>query len=169
MALLARSIPAAGPSAPFRVAPATYFRCAILRPGMGRTAIAITIAVATGLVVLALALADLRLALVALMVIFVAAPMVIAMVYFSIALSPEATATTLPHTAEIFSDGTLLLQYIAESEEKSPHAPEHFRSTDVSDKKLIGNNLVFTLASGRLIIIPLDALGLDRAEIIELT
>lgn len=167
MAPLARPIPSAGPSAPFRVAPATYFRCAVLRPGMGRTAIILTGAVAALLIILSAVLADLRLALIAMMVISVAAPMVMALVFFSLALSPEATATTLPHTIEILPEGNLAISYINEDEESKPRDREVIMACDITDTRLSGDKIVFRLTSGRLIILPLDAIGIDRADLVD--
>lgn len=167
MAPLARPIPPAGPSAPFRVAPATYFRCAVLRPGMGRTAIILTVAVAALLTVLSVVLADLRMALIALMVIFVAAPMIMALVFFSLALSPEATATTLPHTIEILPGGDIVISYTSEYEDAKPRDREVITTCDISDTRLTGDKIVFRLTSGRLIILPLDAIGIDRADLID--
>lgn len=158
------SLPVAPPSAPFRISPGEYFRHA-LAGTRGKAALAISGAAAALPALAAAITSDLRFALVALMVIFIAIPMVMALIYFHVTLSPEATRETLPHTAELRPDGSVAIVYLPPAEDDSAirHAPppELITPGQIKSLRLARASFVVTLRSGRIVIIPVAALQLD--------
>lgn len=149
--------PVAPPSEPFRISSQIYLRHS-LGGTNGRVTIIITAAIIAGLLLAALLTRDMRFLLVALMALFIAAPMVMGIVYYGIALSPEATRATLLHTVELRSDGSIKIVYLSDmgNDETAPGSiqselinPEEIRTLSISERFF-----VYRLVSGRLLIVP---------------
>ena len=126
-------------------------------------AILVPAAIVAGFIVAGVVMSDLRLLFVALIVLFIAVPMVMAIGYFSIALSPEATRATLLHTVELLPSGTLRIVYLPLTEEEPPRVPfppEFILREQIKSFEISGHFLIFRLTTERLVIIPIDALNL---------
>lgn len=156
------TFPVAPESAPFKVSPNTYLRLA-LSGAKGRVFIIVPAALVAGFIVIGFALSDLRFILVAMIVLFIAVPMIMAIGYFSITLSPESTRSTLIHSVELCPDGSLRIVYhpldgneptmVPFPEEVIP--PSQIKGFDIS-----GDFIVYRLLSGMLVIIPINSINL---------
>ncbi len=163
---LSPPFPVAPPSEPFSIPSKVYFRHSFGR-AKGRVTIAITGAIIAGLVIAAVLTHDLRFLLVALMVLFIAVPMVMAMVYFGIILSPEAARTTLLHTVELCQDGSIKIEYIHDDgtgdDHYCPRIPvpsETINSEEIQSFTISERFFVYRLKSGRLLIVPKNVVNL---------
>lgn len=117
-----------------------------------------------------MATGDIRPAIIALILLFIAMPMAMAMVYFTIAFSPAAARSTLPHTVEFREDGSLLIRYVAPPDtgdtpvrHKLP-ADDSVEADDIKKLRRTSRHLIFTLKNGVLVIVPLQAVKLPEAK-----
>lgn len=163
---LSPSFPVAPASRIFRIAPSVYLKHMLAGPAGRKTIIIPTILIAV-CVATAILASDWRFLIIALMLVFIAVPMVMALVYFSITLSPEATRSTLPHSVELCRDGSIKIVY-ADSDDnsnKSSVAGEAISPEEIISFRFSDEYLVYRLASGRLLIIPLKDIDLPyRAD-----
>ena len=90
----------------------------------------------------------------------------------SITLSPEATRSTLPHSVELCRDGSIKIVY-ADSDDnsnKSSVAGEAISPEEIISFRFSDEYLVYRLAPGRLLIIPLKDIDLPfdrRCQLID--
>lgn len=80
-------------------------------------------------IIIAIALEDVRYAILALMVVFLLAPMLMAILFFYYALAEDIVFNILPHTLEITKDGIgiSLYEVVPEEEKKSESAEPEYR------------------------------------------
>lgn len=158
---LSPPFPVAPASRLFRIAPGVYLKHLLAGPA-GKKAIIIPALLVAGCVAAAIATSDWRFILVALMLVFIAVPMVMALIYFSITLSPEATRSTLLHSVELCSDGSIMIAYADhdDTSRKAPVADEAISPEEIISFRFSDEYLVYRLVSGRLLIIPLKDIDL---------
>lgn len=160
--------PTAQASATFRISPSEYFRLALaerkwMAAGAGPAVIII------GFIVRSVVAGDVRPAIIALILLFIAVPMVMSMVYFSIAFSPQAARSTLPHTVELRNDGSILIRYVQPDDGGcGGHAPlpkdELITADQIKSLRRTSRHLVYRLHKGVLVIVPLEAVKLSGPE-----
>lgn len=160
--------PAPQVSDTFRITPSVYFRCALAEPRFLAASVAPAVII-LGLLLRGIFGSDMRYILVALMVFFIALPLIMAIIYFNIAFSPGAAQSTLPHTVEIRPDNSLFIRYKPAEEEATerklrvPH-DETIEPGKIKELRRRGNRLIYRLKDGRLVIVPFEALNLNASD-----
>lgn len=169
------TLPSGPASAPFRIPASAYFRTALAGPGVGGAVVGSLAGVGVailGMIAFGVVRSDIRFVLFGLMILVIVIPMAMALAYFHIALSPEATRSTLLHTVEITPDGAILINYIPDDteEERPPRRipePEAISAKKIASIKLSGERLAIRLKDNRLILIPLTALSPEQSSTLE--
>lgn len=111
--------------------------------------------------VLALALTDIRFVYVALMLLFVAYPMMLMLIYYSYAFKPQAIKATLAHHIEYDEEGIKVVY-----DEDHPLAvTDNFKWSDINGYEDKGNRVLLTIFKNKpdqFIALPQNAMDTDR-------
>jgi hypothetical protein len=111
-------------------------------------------------VILLMAVAmDVRFYVVALMMIFIIIPMILGLVYFNYALTPEACFSTINHTITVSRVG-LRVDYVRETDDERQLPAREIPSNDILSYEDTGNSIFVHLRGGRykIEIIPIEAI-----------
>lgn len=164
--------PVAPPSEPFKISPSTYLRYS-LGGATGRVGIVIAAIAVLVPAAVAMATSDLRFLMLSFILLFLAVPLVMALVYYSITLSPEAVRSTLLHSVELLDNGSILITYINTEEDTHEEKSENRIDSELTPKletidrhqirslRISQNYIVYHLESNRLVIIPKKSLILS--------
>lgn len=142
----------------FTTSPAVYIRC-LLGVWFKRYGVWIVLPVAVCGVMGAVA--DIRWVIVAMMIIFLLTPMLLAYLYFYYMLTPEARRAIMPMQLSLHADGALDIAYQPLPDSDSPtHAPEHLPAGTVKRTIERRRHIALVLAGPRLafILVPTTAL-----------
>lgn len=156
-------IPETTASEAFRITPAVYVKHSLAVPGILWPSVFGPVVIILGLAVIGVIQSDVRFFMIALMVLFIAFPIMLTMLYFSKALSPGATRATLPHTVRILKGGSVEIKYLPPDDDEPRRYtpwPETFHPSSFTSVKVSSSFIIYQLKDRRLIIIPQKILNL---------
>lgn len=151
----------------YRLTPATYFKttAGVMLPGV----LAACALLVTGAAIAAI-LFDLRIILVALIILFLIVPFVISHIYFSKLLTAEAQQALTPKHVEI-SPGESVKEFFESSDKENiPLQPICHDWKDISEAKINNKNIILTFSNknSTTLIIPISAIPYPTAKLISI-
>lgn len=102
---------------------------------------------------------DIRFGLVALMLLLIVCPALLAIFILARMFTPEAVRGSIPHTATIDDEGSVDITYENDDELQYVLPPnEHIKSSEIAEIKRSGGYMVIKTTSGKLVILPAEGI-----------
>lgn len=143
----------------FKLTPAAYFRIA------AGAVLPKLVVLWTSIIIAAIAAGvffDIRILLVALIIIFIVVPMIVGHIYFSRLLTADARYALMPKRVVIVPDESITEVFESADPENIPPQTRLFRWNIISSRRISGKNLIVGFNdSDYILIIPLSSFGSD--------